>query len=217
MALEFKFPLIKIFKKIRPLKRKERNKEARLKIGNIIYISVRDNEYLMALNELQRYLPKNITVYNRITNYPSFKVYEYDNEMETYYYIEFREPFRLFSNAETIDILLIKDKEQTPIRIYHDLMNSLHDEVRKVVNFNKITFIHTEKREGRIEDKYISSLYFYKDECIKEKSEIINLKIMDFVIEGKKFGNNCLKINLDEIINIYKNILLEQYKNILYI
>ena len=216
MALEFKFPL-KIFKKIRPLKREERNKERRIKTGNIIYLSVRDNEYLIALNELQRYLPKNITTYNRIANYPSFKIYEFNNEMGTYYYIEFREPFRLFSNAETIDILLIKDDGQTPARIYHNLIDSLHDEVRKVIDFNKTAFTHIDKRVGRGEEKNISYLYFYKDECKKEKSEIIDLKIMGSDTKAIKFNNSCLKINFNEIIDIYKNILLEQYKNISYL
>ena len=204
--------------------------------GVIIYTTVRDTEYLIAINELLKYLPNNKALigYDRIINFPSFKIFEYQIrgklKRNYYYYVEFREPINFLKNGESIDLLIIQDNEETPVHLYYEMMDILNAEMKKIIEYNKTALVYKKRQitETDGEDDYLTntsqglSLYYYKDNCIKEENKeeetkkILNIKINnnDYEIEVSKVGNGCYKTDFNEVIEIYKDALIKKYQKI---
>lgn len=212
-----------------------KNRNAKLDNSNnvMVYSSVREGEYLLALNEMLSYLnkfPSKVTGYDTIINLPSFKILEYhfrDKQKVTYYYfIETRET-KFLKNAEAIDMFLIKDSEQTPVKLYYDIVSAINEEMKKLVDFNKTAFAYSntrtfasdEEEEYLLSQKQRTSLYYYKDNCEKggkEEGKSISIKIggTEYELSVFKVGNNCYKVDFDDIVDAYKDMLFKRYQKI---
>ena len=195
----------------------------------MVYTFVEDNEYPFAIRELLKGLPGKITGYEKIADFPMFKLFEYTAreklKKKHYYFIETREPG--FLENERIELMLIQDNSETPANLYYELKEQINEEMKKIVDYNKIVFdyrnikknVMDEDEEYLLARKQNLAIYYFKDSCIRggKKEELsISIKVDNtpYEIDVLKLSESCYKLDFTDIVKIYNDLISKKYQNV---
>ena len=197
--------------------------------ASTIYSFVEDSEYHFAVMELLKRIQGKITGYEKIADFPAFKLFEYTArkklKKEHYYLIEVREPG--FLDNERIKLMLIKDNNETPANLYYEIIEQINDEMKKIIDYNKVIFDYRSIKKNIVDgdEEYILAkkqslaTYYIKDSCIREgkKEEMsISIKVDNnpYEISVFKLSESCYKLDFDNVIKIYSDLLSKRYQNV---